>query len=328
MRLHAYIGGLTLACWLAALAANAQENVTPAATVNGQPITEASVQRGLKRLPPEKQMAARSEILQFLIDNLVVDQYLAQLYPDTSKEEIEKRLEQIRTEITKEGQTIEKVMQELMLTPDELRSQVAAEMRWEKYAGEQVTEKVVSDYFQNNKEVFDGSMVRARHILIESSPSASTAVEQNRQRLLAIKNSIEEEVQKQLALLPASADNLVKEKARTKALEEAFSDAALKYSNCPSKEQGGDLGWFPRAGSMVEPFARAAFALKPHQLSDVVVTPFGQHLILATDRRAGKETKFEEVREVVKEVYRDKLRESLCAQLRPRAKIVMNTPGK
>jgi parvulin-like peptidyl-prolyl isomerase len=146
--------------------------------------------------------------------------------------------------------------------------------------------------------------------------------------LLAIKNSIEDEVQKKVAQLPASSDNLVKEKARTKALEEAFSEAARKFSNCPSKEQGGDLGWFPRAGSMVEPFARAAFALKPHELSDVVITQFGQHLILATDRRAGKETKFEEVKDVVKEVYRDKLRESLCVQLRPRAKIVVSTAGK
>jgi peptidyl-prolyl cis-trans isomerase C len=52
---------------------------------------------------------------------------------------------------------------------------VAAEMRWEKYTSEQATEKIVGDYFQNNKEMFDGTMVRARHILMESSPGAGAA---------------------------------------------------------------------------------------------------------------------------------------------------------
>jgi peptidyl-prolyl cis-trans isomerase C len=326
MRLHPYIAGMVFV--FAVLPAVAQDAYPPAATVNGQPIAEASVQRGLKRLPPEKQAAARGEILQFLIDNMVVDQYLAQLYPDAPKDEVEKRLEQVRKDITKEGQSFEKVMGELMITPDELRTQVAAEMRWEKYASEQMTEKVVRDYFENNKDMFDGTMVRARHILLECPPTDSTAVEQNRQKLLTIKNSIQEEAQKKLAGLPAGADNLTKERAFAKALEDAFSDEARKSSACPSKEQGGDLGWFPRSGTMVEPFARVAFALKRHELSDVVVTQFGQHLILATDRRISKEIKFEEVKDVVMEVYRDKLRESLYVQLKPRAKIVVTTGVK
>jgi peptidyl-prolyl cis-trans isomerase C len=77
---------------------------------------------------------------------------------------------------------------------------------------------------------------------------------------------------------------------------------------------------------MIEPFAKAAFAMKPYAVSDVVTTPFGYHLILVTDRRAGKETKFDEVKEVVREVYGERLRDSLTPQLRPRAKIVINPP--
>jgi peptidyl-prolyl cis-trans isomerase C len=77
---------------------------------------------------------------------------------------------------------------------------------------------------------------------------------------------------------------------------------------------------------MVEPFAKAAFALKPHEMSDVVSTQFGHHLILVTERKAGKETKFEEVKEEVKEVYCERLRQDLCAQLRQRSKIVI-TPA-
>jgi peptidyl-prolyl cis-trans isomerase C len=58
-------------------------------------------------------------------------------------------------------------------------------------------------------------------------------------------------------------------------------------------------------------------------MSDVVETQFGYHLILATDRRPGKDTKYEDVKDEVKEVYADKLREAVCAQMRPRAKIVI-----
>ena len=79
---------------------------------------------------------------------------------------------------------------------------------------------------------------------------------------------------------------------------------------------------------MVEPFAKAAFALKPYQMSDVVATKFGYHLILVTDRRAGKETKFDEVKEVVKDVYCDRLREELLAQLRSKAQIVIGGQTK
>src|SRR5207249_9554028 len=95
-----------------------------------------------------------------------------------------------------------------------------------------------------------------------------------------------------------------------------------KGSACPSKEKGGDLGWFRRVGSMVEPFARTAFALKPYQMSDPVASKFGTHLILVTDRRPGKPAKFEEVKEVVKDVYCDRLRDDMLTQLRSRAQIV------
>ena len=77
------------------------------------------------------------------------------------------------------------------------------------------------------------------------------------------------------------------------------------HSTCNSKSEGGDLRWFPRYGSMVEPFAKAAYALKPFEVSDVTVTPFGYHLILVVGRRPGTPTKFEDprVKDAVKEVY-------------------------
>ena len=79
---------------------------------------------------------------------------------------------------------------------------------------------------------------------------------------------------------------------------------------------------------MVEPFARAAFALKPVAMSDVVVTQFGHHLILVLDAKGGKEVKFEDVKEAVKDVYQDRLRDQLLEKLRPRARIKVNPAPK
>ena len=64
-----------------------------------------------------------------------------------------------------------------------------------------------------------------------------------------------------------------------------FAALAKQYSTGPSGPQGGDLGFFPREGGMVEPFAAAAFALKVGEVSEVVETQFGYHVIKCTDRR-------------------------------------------
>jgi hypothetical protein len=60
-------------------------------------------------------------------------------------------------------------------------------------------------------------------------------------------------------------------------------------------------------------------------MSDIVETQFGCHLILATEKRPGRQAKFEDLKEVVKDVYCERMGEAYCAQLRAQAKIVRNT---
>ena len=58
-----------------------------------------------------------------------------------------------------------------------------------------------------------------------------------------------------------------------------FSEAAMEYSDCPSGARGGDLGEFPR-GQMVSAFEDTAFSLAIGQMSGIVETQFGYHLII------------------------------------------------
>ena len=164
--------------------------------------------------------------------------------------------------------------------------------------------------FDKNKNMFDGSQMHARHILIATTVANA---QQAQQKLASLRKQVEDEATGELAKLPPGTDNLAREKERMKALDKAFAAAALKESSCPSKAQGGDLGWFPRAGAMVEPFARAAFALKPYQMSEPVGTEFGYHLIMAVDAKQGTEVKFEDVKPFVQEVYGERLREAIIA---------------
>lgn len=298
-----------------------------AATVNGQPIPEKALQAALRGVPAEKLAEARADILNHFIDNVLVEQHLLQLRVEVPQAEVDKSIGQLKEQMNKPdspAKSFEKWLQSMLLTEGELRAHITADLRWEKYVAQQTGDPVLKDYFAKNVDMFDGSMVRARHILLTPPDGDAQAAQKMRVELGLIRQSIEQEVAQGLAKLPANADTLTREKARVQALEAAFGKAAAAKSACPSKEQGGDLGYFPRAGSMVEPFARAAFALKPYQMSDVVATQFGLHLILATERRAGKETKFEELKEAVREVYADRvLREELLTQLRPKAKIAL-----
>lgn len=91
-----------------------------------------------------------------------------------------------------------------------------------------------------------------------------------------------------------------------------FAALAEEYSDCPSSKQGGDLGYFKR-GMMVKPFEDAAFSLNINEISDIVQSNFGFHIIKLTDRR-GDEIRASHILKVVQASDEDYDREKELMQ--------------
>jgi peptidyl-prolyl cis-trans isomerase C len=296
-----------------------------AGTVNNQPIPEVAVYRALRQFPPAQQEMARKEIMAHLIENILIDQYLNAIKMTVEEKEVDAVINELKAELTMVKKDYIKELEAMMLTEAEFRTEVQAQLKWEKFVKQQSTDDKLKQLFDSSPDVFDGTMVRARHILM--TPGTDEAKQKEAAgKLRGIKQVIEQEAAKGVAALPATADALEKEQTRAAKTEELFAAYAKEHSVCPSKKDGGDLSFFPRAGAMVEPFAKAAFAIKPYEMTDVVATEFGYHLILVTARKQGTPKKFEEVKGDVQMLYAMRLREAVIAQMKPKAQVTINAP--
>jgi peptidyl-prolyl cis-trans isomerase C len=107
---------------------------------------------------------------------------------------------------------------------------------------------------------------------------------------------------------------------------EDFAAVAKSESKCPSAAKGGDLGYFGK-GQMVPAFEEAAASLKPGQISDVVETQFGYHIIKVTDRKQSETVKFNDVKGKIEDYLKNQEAQKPMADyvetLRKEAKIEM-----
>jgi parvulin-like peptidyl-prolyl isomerase len=291
-----------------------------AARVNGQDIPEVAVWRALRQFPKEEQAIARKEILNHLTENTLIDQYLTALKIAAEPAEVERLVTELKDELKKVGKDYTKELDAMLLTEAEFRAEVVAQMKWDKFVKDRANDGELKKMFDAAPSMFDGSMVRASHILLSPGEDKTKQTEAA-QLLRGIKKVVEDEAAKAVAALPATATPLEKDQARTKKVTELFAAYAKEKSTCPSKKDGGDLNFFARVGAMVEPFAKAAFDLKVGDMSDVVATEFGYHLILVTAKNPGKQPTFEQAKEAVRAVYAMRLRDAVIGQMKPTAKI-------
>ena len=103
-----------------------------------------------------------------------------------------------------------------------------------------------------------------------------------------------------------------------------FAEEAKKNSDCPSGQEGGSLGWFGR-GMMVPEFDNVAFEMKKGEVSGVVSTQFGYHIIYKADEKGGGQQTLVDVHDQVKDLLRHEARgramDAFVAELRANAKI-------
>ena len=103
-----------------------------------------------------------------------------------------------------------------------------------------------------------------------------------------------------------------------------FAEEAKKHSDCPSGAQGGSLGWFGR-GMMVPEFDKAAFEMKKGEVSGVVTTEFGYHIIYKADERGGGQQTIVDVHDQIKDLLRHEARgkamDAYVAELREKVTI-------
>lgn len=127
----------------------------------------------------------------------------------------------------------------------------------------EVSEDEMKDYFESHKEHFKSpESITSSHILIESEDKAKEIIEEIKQGM-------------------------------------AFEEAAQKYSTCPSKDQGGNLGESTR-GKMVPEFEEAAFNMQVGTVSEPVKSQFGYHIIKLNDKKEEQDNSYDEVKEDVK----------------------------
>ena len=281
-------------------------NQAVAVTVNGTVITEGQI--GAILNPQMEQMAGRipenmipkyrQQIRKHIIDQLVVEELLAQ-------KEKQKNIDVNQSELDRQ---INKQLAEQNLTIDEFKALLKAygtsfanyqqdirkRMMFEKLMETEFAQKIqaptaeqVKAYYDENLQQFnEPEKIHAKHILIK--PEDGNDPNQAKLRAKA-------KAQEILGQIKAGAD---------------FNDLAKQHSACPSGKGGGDLGMQPK-GTFVPEFEKAAYALKPGQVSDVVETSFGFHIIKLIEHTDANMMPFDKAKEKIIQILTNNQKEQI-----------------
>jgi peptidyl-prolyl cis-trans isomerase C len=244
------------------------------ATVDGVPITRAAFQSAIKqtiefyRSQGMQVPVSQVQLLQMVMDQLIAKELVYQEARSRGMDaeaEVDQMIAEAKEKAGSEEQ-FQAVLQQRGVTEEQVREATRRQVLTERIIDEELTSKVeitpemVEKFYEDNPQRFVApERIRARHILIS---------------------------------IPQGAPESVKEEARAKIDELAaklaegadFATLAKQESeDQASAANGGDLGFFTR-NQMPPAFAAAAFSLEPGQVSDVVETSFGYHLIYVEER--------------------------------------------
>jgi peptidyl-prolyl cis-trans isomerase C len=239
-------------------------------------VAQSRIQPG--STPEDIKEAQQAALDQLIFADLIYQQGLLSPPADLDKQ-IEFKMAQNKSKFTSPAE-FETALKDSGITEKELteisRKDIVISNYIEKKIAPSVTvsdEEVKQFYDENKGQLGEEPQVKASHILIGVDAAAEP---------------------EDKAKAREKDETLLKELKGGKDL----AAAAKADSTCPSKEQGGDLGFFGR-GQMVPAFEQAAFALQPGEISDVVETQFGYHIIKVTEKKDAEAPDFDEIKEKI-----------------------------
>jgi len=260
------------------------------AVVNGVVITKVEFNRKLNQVKQhmlrQGQQISDDRLAKIKtdIEEKMIDEEL--LFQESRKKGITVEPEAIATELKKikkgfpTDADFKKLIAKSGLTEAELQSNIGRGHVINKLIDNQITALIVipdpeiRTFYDTHPDSFKRSeQVRASHILIKVDSQAEQSVKGAKKAKL-------QEVQK-----------------RVKAGED-FAVLAKEISECPSNIKGGDLGYFER-GKMAKPFEDVAFKLKTGEVSDIVETRFGYHLIKVVDKKPASVMGYDDVKDKI-----------------------------
>jgi peptidyl-prolyl cis-trans isomerase C len=236
------------------------------------------------------------------MDDMLLRQFLSKHAPPVSKAQIDQRVAELEASLKPKSQTLADFLKETNQTEAQFRAGLALELQWQAYVNQRAGQVDLKAYWEQNRDLFDGVLVRVSHMTIPMPPNADA---KQLQAAVTRLQAIRQEVQRGLD----------------------FGEAMRRFSQTePGTKSCGDLGYFPPRKADTDPFIRTASNLKAGEVSDVVRTDFGVHLIKVTERKPGTPSKYEEVKDGVRAVWADELRINLILDLRKTAKIEVYVP--
>lgn len=275
------------------------------AVVNGTVINQAEFDNEMNRVLERLQRTGRfpndlerSQIKKQVLENLIARELLYQESQTkgikVDQKEIEAQVTALKGRFPSEVE-FKNALSTMNLTEADLRFQFERDLAIRKLLDDQiggkstVSEKESRAYYDSNLESFKKpEQVRASHILIKVDPGAEEAK----------KAEARTKIESLQAKLKKGED---------------FGALAKEYSEGPSGPKGGDLGFFGR-GQMVKPFEEAAFSMKPGQVSGMVETRFGYHLIMVAERTPESTLSYEEVKDRLEQYLKQqKVQEAIAA---------------
>ncbi len=231
----------------------------------------------MERMRPQ----ARKQAVANLVNRKLLEQAAESGGYSKEPEKTEQRIKEIRDRFDSEADYHNQLASS-GITEEKLRQQILDGTRIEKMIDEwtanmpAIPDSQALNYYNNYHQQFERQeRVKASHILmkVDSNTTQQEKMEK-KEKLAGIKREIKQ-----------GSD---------------FAEMAREYSEGPSGEEGGNLGFFER-GQMVPPFEKAAFSMEKGEISDLVESRFGYHLIKVTGREEAGTTPFEEVKDRIKE---------------------------